>query len=251
VVDTGNIPSYPGMMPTNPGAAPHYGYGPAQHVPTGGGQVFAPPPSTTKKSSAGLVIALVVLALGGAAVAAVVFLQPTSVATNADAGIALPPTGAVVVHQDPTEPGGNRTTGTISTGTRVAINTPQGGGKTPAPPPTLSPAPPPTLSPTPPPTLSPTPPPTATDPKVDPNADEECKAAIRLAAGNNIGMAVNHFRSCDGPSKPQARSSIDQAAQRVAAAKGCASTRDVNLAAQIGASTALNMLRAQHCPGVR
>jgi serine/threonine-protein kinase len=61
-----------------------------------------------------------------------------------------------------------------------------------------------------------------------------------------VGPAVNHFRNCDGPGKVGARVAIDQAAQR-SASKGCAGLRDAQAAASIGASTALNNLKAKHC----
>jgi serine/threonine protein kinase len=219
--DTGNIPSYPGQMP------PNQGYAPAYHAPTGSGQVFAPPPPPVKKSSAAPIIAVVALAIIGAVGVAVVLLRGDSGTSTADAGIALPNTGVVVAKQDPTEDAGTTVTSPIGTGPRTGGHT---GGVVKNPPPPADTCPPP--------------------PPPDARGDEECKAAMRLAAGNNVGMAISHYRSCDGPAKAPARSAIDQAAQR-SAAKGCGGVRDANAAAQIGATSALNMLRAKNCPGVR
>jgi eukaryotic-like serine/threonine-protein kinase len=219
--DTGNLPAYPGVMPTN------QGYAPAHHVPTGSGQVFAPPPMAPKKSSAGLIIAVIALALISAVVVVVVVLRPQdSISTSGDAGITPPPTTVVVANPTPSETAGGPTTGT---GPRPVGNTSGGGIRPPV-------------------TTPPVTPTTATPP-VDAKGDEECKAATRLASGNNVSLAVSHYRNCDGPAKASARSAIDQAAQRLA--KNCSAVREANAAAQIGATTALNMLRAKNCPGVR
>src|SRR5262249_54953780 len=85
---------------------------------------------------------------------------------------------------------------------------------------------------------------------VDAKADAECKAAIGLATGGNIGMAVGHFRNCDGAEKNSARSAIDAAGQR-AAAKGGGGLADAKAAASIGASSGLNALKAKNCPGAK
>jgi serine/threonine-protein kinase len=87
-------------------------------------------------------------------------------------------------------------------------------------------------------------------PTVDAKADAECKAAMGLATGGNIGMAVNHFRNCDGAEKNAARSAIDSAGQR-AASKGCGGLADAKLAASIGASSGLNTLKSKNCPGAK
>ena len=73
-----------------------------------------------------------------------------------------------------------------------------------------------------------------------------------LAAGNNIGMAANHFRGCDGPEKSAARSAIDAAGGR-AAAKGCngISVSEAKMLASLGAGSALSTLKSKNCPGAK
>jgi hypothetical protein len=87
---------------------------------------------------------------------------------------------------------------------------------------------------------------TAKPPAVDPKADAACAKAAGLAAGGNVSLAVNAYRTCDGQGKVAARVAIDQAAQR-AATKGCSGMRDAQAAASIGASSALNQLKAKKC----
>jgi hypothetical protein len=87
---------------------------------------------------------------------------------------------------------------------------------------------------------------TAKVPAIDPKADAACAKAAGLAAGGNVTLAVNAYRTCDGPGKVTARVAIDQAAIR-AAAKGCGGMRDAQAAASIGASSALTQLKAKKC----
>ena len=137
-----------------------------------------------------------------------------------DAGIALPEGGTTTVASDGADDAGTASTdaGALDAG-KVVITQPTG-------------------------TLKPSTPP------VDPKAEAECKAAIGLATGTNVSMAVSHFRNCDGPSKAAARSAIDAAGAR-AAAKGCGGARDAQAAASIGATSGLNALKGKHCPGIK
>lgn len=70
---------------------------------------------------------------------------------------------------------------------------------------------------------------------------------MRLAAGNNVGLAVNQYRQCKGPSKDAARAAIDSASGRLAAQRGCSAMNEVKAAASIGASSGLNALKSKNC----
>jgi serine/threonine-protein kinase len=214
VVDDG---AHPAIPPNLSGAPAH------QQVPTGSGQVFAPPPPTKKRIGAGRIIAVVAVAgVVAAAVTAVLLTKKEPVAHATDAGVAFPATSVTVVGQDkPEDPATAGTHAPASDAKPKPTGNATGTG-----------------------------PKTEKIEKVDPKAEQECKAAVNLATGNNIALAINHYRNCDGPGKVLARTAIDQAALRVTA-RGCNRTKDALAAAQIGASSALNRLRARNCPGVR
>jgi serine/threonine-protein kinase len=225
MVDSG-VPAQ-GGYPSNPGPMGGYPSSPGvpqgQPVPTGSGQAYAPPPQApAQKSNLGPI-------LGGVAVISVIGIVALVFALKgknnggggdaSDAGIALPEGGTATVASDGDDGG--------------AASTDAGAfdaGKGPITPPTG--------------TVKPNTPP------VDPKAEAECKAAIGLATGTNVSMAVSHFRNCDGPSKAAARSAIDAAGAR-AAAKGCGGARDAQAAASIGATSGLNALKGKHCPGIK
>ncbi|MFO0759656.1 MAG: protein kinase [Byssovorax sp.] len=216
----GGYPSAPGMPAPGMGA-PGYPSSPGP-VPTGSGQAYAPPAPPAQKSNLGPI-------LGGVAVVGVIGVVVLVLALKgnknggggelADGGIALPDGGTVTVGSDQ-EDGGAASTdaGAIDAGK--------------VPPPIVTGK------------------PTTSAPPADPKAEAECKAAIGLATGNNVGMAVSHFRNCDGPSKAAARSAIDAAGSR-AAAKGCAGARDAQAAASIGATSGITALKGKHCPGIK
>ena len=199
--------------PTNPAMSAQ---GP---VPTGSGQAYPAPMSAPKKSGgAGVIIGVGALVAVGAVVAAVLIFKKPSGA-GADAGtIALPGSGVANVGADAVPDGGadEADGGAVDAGVKVVTGQPAGG------------------------TVAPKP------PAVDPRADAACAKAAGLAAGGNVGLAVNAYRTCDGPGKVAARVAIDQAAQR-AATKGCSGMRDAQAASSIGASTALTTLKAKKC----
>ena len=199
--------------PTNPGMSAQ------PPVPTGSGQAYPAPMSAPKKSGAGVIIGVGALVGVIALVAAVLVLRkPSGAGTeDADAGIiALPGSGVVAVNSDVPSDGGTAGepgSGAADAGPKVVIA--QG-------------------------------PATAKVPAIDPKADAACAKAAGLAAGGNVSMAVNAYRTCDGPGKVAARVAIDQAAQR-AASKGCSGMHDAQAAASIGAASALNQLKAKKC----
>ena len=77
--------------------------------------------------------------------------------------------------------------------------------------------------------------------------DADCQAAIGLATGNNVMLAVNRYRTCNGPSKASARSAIDAAAARAVAQKGCRAKAEVDAAASIGANSGKSAYKARNC----
>ena len=189
-------------------------------APTGSGQAYPAPMSAPNKKSggAGVIIGVGALVAVIALVAAIlVFKKPSGAgADDVDAGlIALPGGGTASVAPDaPLVDGGTAgEPGAADAGARVAI------------------------------VQTPT---TAKVPAIDSKADAACARAAGLAAGGNVGLAVNAYRTCDGSGKVAARSAIDQAAIR-AASKGCSGMRDAQAAASIGASSALNQLKAKKC----
>ncbi|MEO7327737.1 MAG: protein kinase [Minicystis sp.] len=229
MVDSG-VPAQGGYSSAPGGTAPGASYPSnpgmpqGQQVPTGSGQAYAPTPrAPAQKSNLGLI-------LGGVAVLSVIGIVALVFALKgkggsgegelSDAGgIALPEGGVIVVPPDGTDDGGTASidAGALDAG-KVLI-------------PTTG-------------TVKPNTPP------VDPKAEAECKAAIGLATGGNVSMAVGHFRNCDGSSKAAARSAIDAAGSR-AAARGCPGARDAQAAASIGASSGLTALKGKHCPGIK
>jgi serine/threonine-protein kinase len=212
-------PSYPPQQqgyPSNPAMA-------QQQVPTGSGQAYPAPVAPQSKPSGGsgaiIGVIVAVLAVIGIIIAVVVLKKGGSTADSSDAGvIVLPGSGVAVVASDGPPDAGAADAGGVDAGVKVVINVPTNGTTTVKVP----------------------------VPTIDPKAEAECKSAEGLASGDNVGPAVNHFRNCDGPGKVGARVAIDQAAQR-SASKGCAGLRDAQAAASIGASTALNNLKAKHC----
>ncbi len=226
----GGYPSAPGMgYPSAPGTAPGMGYpsspgmAQGQQVPTGSGQAYAPQPqASAPKSNLGPILGGVAV-IGVIGIVALVFALKgkgnSGTGELGDAGIALPEGGTTTVGSDVDDGGA----ASVDAGAPDA-------GKLPVAPPTG--------------TFKPN------TPAVDPKADAECKAAMGLAAGNNVGMAVSHYRNCDGPNKAAARSAIDAAGSR-AAAKGCGGARDAQAAASIGATSGLNALKGKRCPGIK
>ena len=199
--------------PSNPGM-------PAQPpFPTGGGQAYPAPMSAPSKPSggAGVIIGAIaaVVAVIAVVVVVVVLKKPSTTAEDADGGvIALPASGTAVVASDASDAG--VATGPADAGVKVVNNVPTT-GTTPV-----------------------------KVPGIDPKAEAECRSAAGLAAGGNVVLAVSRYRNCDGAEKVAARVAIDQAAQR-AASKGCGGLRDAQAAASIGATTALNNLKAKRC----
>jgi serine/threonine protein kinase len=214
-------PAYPPAQqgyPSSPGM-------PAQPpMPTGSGQAYPAPVSAPDKKggNTGVIIGVgALLAVVGLIVVVVLLKKGGSAgADSADAGmIALPGSGTAVVALDGPPDGGaaaDPDAGVTGAGPKVVV--PTGGVGTGAP----------------------------KVPAVDPKADAACARAAGLAAGGNVGLAVNSYRTCDGPGKVAARVAIDQAAQR-AAARGCSGLRDAQAAASIGASSALTQLKAKKC----
>jgi serine/threonine-protein kinase len=70
---------------------------------------------------------------------------------------------------------------------------------------------------------------------------------MRLAAGGNTQLAVNHYRNCSGPSKSAAKGAIDAAAARAVASRGCSAKPDVMAASSIGGSAAMSAYKAKNC----
>jgi len=225
------IDSSGGFPAQGAGGAPaqtHHG------APTGGGQVFAPPPSTQKKkSNAGPIIGIAAV-VGVAVIVGGVLLMKKGSSNGDDVTttIALPSASqsAVVMQDTPpdttADPATSASAASDSTGSGTA---PSDTGKTATTAKTGSGT-----------TTTPS------KPAVDPKAAQECSAATSLAYGGNVGLAVNHYRNCDGPGRAAARAAIDSAAQRKAAL-GCSGMADAKAAASIGASTALNMLKKKGC----
>jgi eukaryotic-like serine/threonine-protein kinase len=210
MMDAGGNPSNPGMP-----SASGYPSAPQAQVPTGSGQVMGPGSAHAKKGGgAGAIIAgVAVVAVIGIVIGVVAMKKgPSSPESTGGGLIALPDGGGpVVVAQD--DGGASTDAGAgHDAGTHTVVPVGTGTGTT----------------------------------KVDSKAEAECSAAAGLATGNNISLAVSHFRNCDGPGKVLARTAIDQAAQR-SAAKGCAGMADAKAAASIGAGNALRDLQAKHC----
>ena len=195
------------------------------HPTTGSGQVFqAPPPPPVKKGSTPLIAGVAGVAVIGLVIA--VFALKGSDGGEDTKPIALPGSAsAVTVAADPVpsgatpstpsgEPDKQPTKPTQGTGTAGHAST----GTTSKP------------------------------PAGNAQAEEECKAAMNLAAGGNTVLAAGRYAKCDGPTKPAARSAIDASAQRAVSSKGCAAKADAAAAARIGATTASNMLRSKKCP---
>ena len=172
---------------------------------------------TKPSGGAGVIIGAIVavVAVIAVVVGVLVLKKPSATAEDADAGvIALPASGTAVVASDAVDAGA--APGPVDAGVKVVNNVPPTGTTT------------------------------VKVPAIDAKAEAECKSAEGLASGGNVVPAVSHFRNCDGAGKVAARVAIDQAAQR-SASKGCGGLRDAQAAASIGASTALNNLKAKRC----
>ena len=192
--------------------------GPQHAVPTTGGHVMPAmaPHAPPKKGGAGPIIAIgavvgVLALLGG-----VVLWKRGSSTPETDAPIITIPSGTPTpVASDPAP-----TTSTSATTVASAPST-QPTNTTPTSPGTG-----------------------AAKPPEDAKADAECQAAMNLAAGNNVNLAVSHYRNCKGPKQGAARSAIDAAAVRVVQREKCGGKSEANAAASIGAGTAKSMLPA-------
>ena len=88
----------------------------------------------------------------------------------------------------------------------------------------------------------------APQPGVDPKKEAACKTAMGLAQPGNLGLAVNAYRNCDGPSKQAAASKIGSAAM-TSAGRGCSGLADAKAAASIGQGGALKVLKDRKCKG--
>jgi len=222
MMDSGNS-SNPGYAPA-PQGYPSSPAMPAQPpVPTGSGQAYPAPVSAPDKKggNTGVIIGVgALLAVVGLIVVVVLVKKGGRAgAEGADAGmIALPGSGTAVVALDGPPDGGAAEPGSTDAGTKTGGVVMTGGVGTGAP----------------------------KVPAIDPKADAACGRAAGLAAGDNVSLAVNAFRTCDGPGKVAARVAIDKAAQR-AASKGCPGLHDAQAAASIGAASALNQLKAKKC----
>jgi serine/threonine-protein kinase len=201
----------------------------AAHVPTTGAQVFpAPPPSAHKKGSGPLIAGAAVV--GVLVLVGVVFLVTSGSGSGDEDKTIIVPSGsasAVNVAADPVgsaAPASSSSAATADT-TKTPTTKSTGGSGTPG--------------------TS-----TGAKPAGDARAEEECRAAMNLAAGGHTALAVNHFQNCDGPSKGAARSAIDGSARRAVASKGCGARGDANAAAKIGLTGALQELRKRKCPGL-
>jgi serine/threonine-protein kinase len=191
----------------------------AAQAPTTGAQVFpAPPPSTAKKGSGPLIAGAAVVGVL-VLVGVVLLIKGGSSSGDGDTTITVPSGSAPVttLPPDPVESGQPVASSVPSTGTGTPPQKSTGGTGT------------------------------TTKPPVDNKAEEECRAAMNLAAGGNTSLAVKRFASCDGPSKSAARSAIDGSARRAVASKGCAAKSDAIAAASIGANGAMADLRKRGC----
>jgi serine/threonine-protein kinase len=207
---------------SNPGYPSSPGMPAQPPVPTGSGQAYPAPIGAPDKKSGntGAIIGVGALLAVVALIVVVVLVKKggSAGADGADAGmIELPGSGTAVVAVEGPPDGGAAEPGPGATdaGTKVVVVTNGGVG-------------------------------TPKGPAADPKADAACARAAGLAAGGNVGMAVNAYRSCEGSGKVAARVAIDQAAQR-AAAKGCSGFHDAQAAASIGVPSALNQLKAKKC----
>jgi serine/threonine-protein kinase len=200
---------------------------PQQHPPTGSGQVFpAPPQQASTKKGAGPMIAgaavLGVLVLVGG----VMLLRSKSPESGADSTIEIPTASpSVMLPSDPVPTAEADPTATTAAPTAKPSQPTSTGSKT--------------SQPT-------TPTGTGTAAPAGGN-DADCQAAIGLATGNNVMLAVNRYRTCNGPSKASARSAIDAAAARAVAQKGCRAKAEVDAAASIGANSGKNAYKARNC----
>ncbi|MCC6554391.1 MAG: protein kinase [Polyangiaceae bacterium] len=194
----------------------------AQGAPTGSGQALPTPPAAQshKKGPAPIIAAVAVVAVIGLVIGVV--------ATRKGSGgedpkpIALPASAsAVEVAADPVPNGSAPVAGTTGKPNKPDAPPSTGGTATTAA--------------------------TGKTPAGSGAGEEECRAAINLAAGGNTTLAVNRYRKCDGPSKGAARSAIDESAKRAVNARGCAAKPDANAAASIGATSASNMLKSRRC----
>ena len=77
-----------------------------------------------------------------------------------------------------------------------------------------------------------------------------CKAAMNAANAGKIAAAVDHFKTCEGPSKIATRNAIDGAATRAALERGCAAVNDAKAAESINLGQALKTLREKKCHGL-
>ncbi|HLM75865.1 MAG TPA: protein kinase [Polyangiaceae bacterium] len=241
IMDTGpNAAAVSGYMPVqgsgpmmSQGSGPMPAQGPMmpQHPPTGSGQVFPAPPQAQQKKGTGPMIA-------GAAVLGVIVLVG----------------GVLLLRSKPTE-----------SGTESTIQIPSGSPSVvlPSDPVPSEIAGDPSAAPTAMPTAAKTSQTTSTGPKPTSTGagastgsptggaaggnDADCQAAIGLASGNNVSLAVNRYRTCNGPSKAAARSAIDAAAARAVAQKGCRAKAEVDAAASIGASSAKSAYKSRGC----
>lgn len=208
------------------------------HPTTGSGQAFpvpAPPAATQTKKNPGPMIAIAAAAGIAAIVGGILlFRKPADEGTDSVIPVPTGPT-AVAVPSDPVPSAGPSetsaaadtsappSTGTAgATGATGATGTGQtkGVGASTAGTATAKPA---------------------------GGSDEECQAAMRLAAGGHTINAVNHFRQCNGPSKASAKAAIDASATRAVSQRGCAAKADVQAASSIGASGAMSAYKAKKC----
>jgi serine/threonine-protein kinase len=236
IMDTGpTAAAVSGPMPAvGSGPMPAYGQGPMgpQHHPqTGSGQVFpAPPPQAQPKKDstpliAGAAVLGVLVIVGG-----VLLFRGKSTESGTDSTIEIPTAApSTVLPSDPvpTTVAGDPTAATSAQPTSVKPSQT-----------------------------------TSTNPKTTSTGtgaagssggatsgnDADCQAAIGLATGNNVQMAVNRYRTCNGPSKAAARSAIDAAGSRAVAQKGCRAKAEVDAAASIGASSGKSAYKAKGCP---
>lgn len=226
------------MMDTGPSVAAITGqmqaggpppYGASAHPTTGSGQAFPAPPPTAappKKNNTPLIAGAALVGVLG--IVGIVFaLKKPSTDNGSDAQIALPSgnPSAVLLPSDPIA---------SSKGTGGTESSPSGTPTSAKTAPTI--------------VKTSSPSQTGTTSSGGPAvSDEECKAAIRLAAGNNVSLAVAQYRQCKGPSQAAARAAIDAASARLAAQRGCAAMNEVKAASSIGASSGLNALKSKNC----
>jgi serine/threonine-protein kinase len=238
IVDTGpTAAAVSGQMPamgTGPmmshGSGPMMGPpGTGQHPPTGSGQVFPAPPQAQQKKGttpiiAGAAVLGVLVLVGG------VLLLRSKPESGTESTIEIP-TGSpssVVLPSDPTAVAGDPvpTSTAMPTTTSKASQPVSTGGKS----------------------TTPTPTGTSGASSGGTGSDTDCQAAIGLATGNNVMLAVNRYRTCNGPSKTAARSAIDAAGARAVAQKGCRAKPEADAAASIGASSGKTAYKAKGCP---